>query len=43
MICQLVLIIPKLAIELKSLVKSASKIVRAGEGFLYDKVPWALS
>ena len=29
-------IFPKSAIELKGLVKSASKIVRAGEGFLYD-------
>jgi len=35
--------LPKSAIELKSLVKSASKIVRAVSGFLYDKVPRALS
>ena len=28
--------LPKSAIEPKSLVKSASKIGRAGEGFLYD-------
>jgi len=27
---------PKSAIELKSLIKSTSKIGRAGEGFLYD-------
>ena len=30
------MIVPKSAIELKSLVKSASKIGRAVEGFLYD-------
>ena len=34
---------PKSAIELKSLIKSANKIGRVGEEFLYDKVPRVLS